>query len=145
MEIVVKRTLTRLMLFYFNLCLSQTFVPACTDTSKSTTNLLLGCSSFQPIMTGGGNFCKGYLTRHFSVLATASLNLFQSLTTLEAVYSDFTVQMALSCLRFSEHRRILMRWRFRGNPLPANMGLALNKLGQTASPSYAVVPLWMNK
>lgn len=144
MEIVVKRTLTQLMLFYFNLCLSQTSVPACTDTSKSTTNLLLGCSSFQPFMTGGGNFFKGYLTKHFSVLATASLNLFQSLTMLEAVYSDFTVQMALSCSHFPTG---VFWWdgAIWGNPLPTNTGLPLNKLDQTASPSYTVVPLWMNK
>ena len=134
MEIVVKRTLTRLMLFYFNLCLSQTFVPACTDTSKSTTNLLLGCSSFQPIMTGGGNFFKGYLTKHFSVLAMASLNLFQSLTTLEAVYSDFTVQMALSCSHFSEYRRILMRWRYLGQPLASKHGPCAKQVGSNCVP-----------
>lgn len=145
MEIVVKRTLTQLMLFYFNLCLSQTFVPACTDTSKSTTNLLLGCSSFQPIMTRGGNFFKGYLTKHFSVLATASLNLFQSLTTLEAVYSDFTVQMALSCSHFLNIAEFWWDGTIWGNPLPAHTGLLLNKLGETASPSYTVIPLWMNK
>lgn len=46
MEIVVKRTLTSLLLFYFNLYLSQAFLSACTDTSRSTINLLLGHSSF---------------------------------------------------------------------------------------------------
>lgn len=46
MEIVLKRTLSGLVLFYFNLYLSQAFLSACTDTSKSTINVLLGHSSF---------------------------------------------------------------------------------------------------
>lgn len=63
MEIVVKRTLTRLMLFILISAYPRP-VPACTDTSKSTTTTAR--MQFLPAhYDWGRKFCKGYLTRAF--------------------------------------------------------------------------------